>query len=180
MKPALQRALFVLVAAAALAGGVWVGQYKNAPQPAAAPAPNAAQKLASLTLPDLEGKAQSFGQWQGKKWVVNFWATWCTPCREEMPMLAELARQHEGAVQFLGIGIDTPEEMAKFARETPVPYPLLVGGNDIIELTAQLGNTAMALPFTVVLDERGTVIGQRMGRISEAQLQALLGPHTAH
>ena len=174
MKPPLQRVLFVVVAVAALAGGVWVGQHNNAPQSAAAATPDAGQKLASLTLPDLEGKAQSLAQWQGKKWVVNFWATWCTPCREEMPMLAKLARQHEGAVQFLGIGIDTPEDMAKFARETPVPYPLLVGGNDIIELTAQLGNKATALPFTVVLDERGTVTGQHMGRISEAQLQEML------
>lgn len=174
MKPLLQRALFILVAAAALVGGVWVGQHKNAPQSAAASTPDAAQKLASLTLPDLEGKAQSLGQWQGKKWVVNFWATWCTPCREEMPMLGKLAKEHKGKVQFIGIGIDTPEDMAKFARETPVPYPLLVGGNDIIELTAQLGNKAMALPFTVVLDERGTVTGQHMGRISEEQLQEML------
>ncbi len=171
MSTTLQRTLFIVVALAALAGGVLVGQHKNTPSP---PAANATQQLAALTLPDLEGKPQPLAQWRGKKWVVNFWATWCTPCREEMPMLASLAKQYGSEVQFIGIGIDEAAEMAKFARETPVPYPLLVGGNDIIELTSKLGNQAMALPFTVVLDESGKVLGQHMGKVSEEQIKGML------
>jgi len=171
MKPLVQNALLVAVALTALAAGALFKQHQNTPQAAAADGPT---RLQNLTLPDLEGTQQPLNQWRGKKWVVNFWATWCTPCREEMPMLGQLARAHEGQVQFIGIGIDTPEAMKKFIQETPVPYPLLTGGNEAIELSAALGNSAMALPFTVVLDEHGKLIGQHMGKVTEAQIEAML------
>lgn len=177
MKPMVQRALIGALALAALAAGVWVGQGKNLPPivaKATAVAPAAHEKLAALTLPDLAGTPQAMSQWRGKIWVVNFWATWCTPCREEMPMLAAASQRHEGRVQFLGIGIDSPEKMQAFLRETPVPYPLLVGGNEVIELTAELGNSAMALPYTLVLDANGMVRGQHLGKITEVQLEGLL------
>ncbi|MEY3202334.1 MAG: hypothetical protein RIR70_1884 [Pseudomonadota bacterium] len=166
-------ASLILVALIALGAGIALRHFERTPT---APTADAATKLAQLTLPDLDGKPSPLQQWRGKKWVVNFWATWCAPCREEMPMLAALSKAHEGKVQFLGIGIDSPEEMKKFIQETPVPYPLLVGGNEVITLSAELGNKAMALPFTVVLDEKGAVIWQHLGKVAEAELARVIGP----
>jgi thiol-disulfide isomerase/thioredoxin len=143
--------------------------------PAKAPAKaDAAAQLATRVLPDLEGKPQAISQWRGKIWVVNFWATWCTPCREEMPMLAKLSEAHRERVQFIGIGIDSAESMRKFAKDMPMPYPLLVGDNDMIEISARLGNDSMALPFTVVIDARGQIRGKRLGKITEAELLGLI------
>ena len=179
MNPKLQHAILALIAIAALSAGVLLGQSQRGATPASTPAStplaDPVTQLTTLTLPDLNGKPQDFAQWKGKRWVVNFWATWCTPCREEMPMLAALATQNPDTVQVIGIGIDTPEAMRDFVKQTPVPYPLLVGGNDVIALTARLGNKAMALPYTVVLDASGTVRGQHLGKVTAAQLNILLG-----
>ena len=151
-------ATLAVVMLAALAAGVWVSQSQVPPA--------AVTRLQALTLDALAGQPQPLSQWRGKVWVVNFWATWCAPCREEMPMLATLARKHEGSVQFLGIGLDAPEALRAFAREVSVPYPLLASHGGVLDLTAALGNQAMALPFTVVLDAHGYVVARHMGKVS--------------
>ena len=167
--------VYFLVALLALAGGVMMGQRK-----AALPAPagvdlDAPKKLEALALLDLEGRTQHLSQWNGKIRVVNFWATWCTPCREEMPMLAQLARELEGKVQFIGIGIDEAHDMREFIKKTPVSYPLLVGGAEVIPLTSELGNKSTALPFTVVIDASGRLRAYRGGKVTEEQVREMVG-----
>ncbi|HTH93859.1 MAG TPA: TlpA disulfide reductase family protein [Rhodocyclaceae bacterium] len=165
-------AVIVLIAAAAL--GFHFRQTGTAPQ--AIPA-DAAQKLLSQSFATLDGKATSLTQWQGKVLVVNFWATWCPPCREEMPEFSQI--QSESAakgVQFVGIAIDTPDNVLKFKQVTQVSYPLIIGSYDTLKLTGELGNNAMALPFTVILDRSGKIIHTKLGRLSRPELEQWLAP----
>jgi thiol-disulfide isomerase/thioredoxin len=115
------------------------------------PTANAAARLLSLTLPDLEGKPQALSQWKGKVLVVNFWATWCPPCKEEMPEFSRLNKEFSpNGVQFVGISIDTAEKVLAFSKETPVSYPLLISNLDSLDLASDLGNRAKGLPFTII------------------------------
>ena len=100
-------------------------------------------ELRRLVLPDPEGKPQAFAQWQGKILVVNFWATWCDPCREEVPALVRI-QQNQGSkgVQIVGIGIDSADKIREFAAKFSINYPLAVAGLNGVDISRKLGNTA--------------------------------------
>ena len=134
-------------------------------------------ELQQLTLPDAAGAPQNFGQWKGKVLVLNFWATWCEPCREEIPALIR-TQQKFGAngVQIVGIGIDSAAKIRDFSKEYLINYPLTVGGLDQIDLSRRLGNKIGGLPYTLVIDRAGRVVKTKLGGISEAELEALLRP----
>ena len=130
----------------------------------------AVEKLLQLRLPDSAGKMLEFAQWRGKPMVVNFWATWCPPCREEMPLLDHNARVTPG-VQFVGISVDDREHVAAFRDKNPTSYPLPITGMEISTLGAELGNKAMALPFTVFIRADGTLQSVKLGALKEVELQ---------
>jgi thiol-disulfide isomerase/thioredoxin len=136
---------------------------------------NDAQALLGVSLPDAKGREQSIGQWKGKVLVVNFWATWCVPCREEMPEFVR-AQQEFGArgLQFVGIAIDDAAKVDAFAAELGLNYPALIGGYGAMELSRSLGNRLGALPFTVIIDRAGRVSHTQLGPIKEAQLRAIV------
>ena len=128
-----------------------------------------------LALADLNGKTQSFGQWRGKVLIVNYWATWCHPCREEMPGFSRLQDKYrDKGVQFVGISIDTVDKIIEFQKTTPVTYPLLIGDISIMENSAKLGNVRQALPFTAVFDREGSLSATKLGRLSEPELERQL------
>ena len=129
-----------------------------------------------LVLPDAQGKEQAIAQWRGKVLVVNFWATWCAPCREEMPeFVAAQARDGAKGVQFVGIAVDDPEKVRAFVREIGLNYPALIGGYGAIELSKTLGNDLAALPFTIILDRQGRVAHTQLGPLKSAKLDDVLG-----
>jgi thiol-disulfide isomerase/thioredoxin len=134
-----------------------------------------AGSIYKLTLTDLKAQPQSLDQWRGKVLVVNYWATWCHPCREEMPGFSRLQDKYrDKGVQFVGISIDDAVKISEFQKETPVNYPLLIGDMTIMKSSAELGNQRQALPFTAVFDRQGALLAAKLGRYAEADLDRLL------
>lgn len=133
--------------------------------------------LLALSLPDEHGAQQSLNQWRGKVLVVNFWATWCVPCREEMPEFVRFQNEFGGkGLQFVGIAVDQRDKVQQFTREIGLNYPALIGGLDAMELSRTLGNRLMALPFTVVLARNGSVAHTQLGPMKRDRLQQVIGP----
>ena len=131
--------------------------------------------LLDVVLPDPEGHDQAMAQWRGKILVVNFWATWCAPCREEMPQFvaAQAARGAKG-VQFVGIAVDQAAKVVEFSKQIGLNYPVLVGGFGAIELSRSLGNSLSALPFTVIVDRHGRVVQRHLGPLIQPELDRVL------
>jgi thiol-disulfide isomerase/thioredoxin len=134
---------------------------------------SAASNLYAQSLKDLSGKPQALSQWKGKPLLVNFWASWCGPCVQEMPELSELAAK-DGGKRFnvIGIGIDSPANLNEFVRKTKVSYPLYVGGMSGTDLSRELGNANGGLPFTVLIGADGQVRKTYLGRLKFDQLRA--------
>lgn len=128
-----------------------------------------------LVLTDLKGQPQGLGQWRGKVLIVNYWATWCHPCREEMPGFSRLQDKYrDNGVQFVGISIDNADKIVEFQKLTPVSYPLLIGDLATMENSAALGNARQALPFTAVFDRQGRLFSTKLGRVAETELERQL------
>jgi thiol-disulfide isomerase/thioredoxin len=173
MRRAVRTAAVAAVAAVALAAGVYFALERAA----TAVDPAAVLALTRTALPDLAGTETSLGQWRGKVLVVNFWASWCPPCREEIPGLVRIQRRFAAnGVQLVGIAIDSAAKSRQAAAELGINYPVLVAGFEAVDLTRKLGNPIGALPYTLVLDRKGTVIRTHLGILSEADLERILGP----
>jgi thiol-disulfide isomerase/thioredoxin len=133
---------------------------------------NPLSRLMARRNDDLQGRPLKLQQWSGKVLVVNFWATWCPPCREEMPAFSRIQKKFAGnGVQFVGIGVDDADKIQQFQKEFPVDYPLAVAGLDIMDLTAELGNNTQALPFTLFIDRTGKLRLAKIGRMSEPEVE---------
>ncbi|MEO8101412.1 MAG: TlpA disulfide reductase family protein [Betaproteobacteria bacterium] len=128
---------------------------------------------------DIEGKSQELGQWQHQLLIINFWATWCAPCKAEMPMLAKLQEAHGmHGVQIVGIAVDSRENVDKFAKQTPMGYPLLPDETGAIEFSKRLGNRLGLLPYTVVIAPGGNVIFSHVGIVTELMMIDLIIKNT--
>ncbi len=164
-------ALLALLAGASL----WLANEPPPRMPSASPASVDPAALYAATFRDRAGETQPLGRFQGKVLVLNFWATWCAPCREEMPTFARLrSRWAARNVEFVGLANEEPAKVERFARELGITYPLLTGGAEVDELARRLGDTQGLLPFTVVLGPGGTVLVQKVGAYSEAALEGEL------
>ncbi|MBL8414652.1 MAG: TlpA family protein disulfide reductase [Propionivibrio sp.] len=165
----------------ALTAGVYIGmgaRIERTPEPSVSS--EAIARLFTTHLNDSEGKQQTLKQWQGNTLVINFWATWCPPCREEMPSFSRLQTKFAAnGVQFVGIALDTAENVINFSKQYPSVYPLLIADSEGVELTRLLGNSRLALPYTVVLAANNEVRLARLGRVSEQELDILLQKVTA-
>ena len=138
------------------------------------------QALFAAQLIDAEGKSQALKQWQGKTIVLNFWATWCTPCREEMPELSELNTEFKQRnVVVIGIAVDELSVIKAFAHDTKkdaikVSYPLLAAEVEGMDLASSLGNDKGVLPYTVIIKPDGTVLKTYFGRVTKPLLTKAL------
>ena len=126
------------------------------------------EAVLKASLPDLDGKTQSISQWQGKVLVVNFWASWCPPCRAEMPGFVDLQKKYAGrGLVFVGIALDSPDKAGAFARSIGVNYPVLVDqDSSVLNLSA--------LPYTVVFDRKGGLAATHAGAWPEAELGEII------
>lgn len=167
----LRYGLYSFIALTAFGAGVWVKSFRNLPEVSAADA------VYSITLPDLENKPQQLSQWRGKVLVVNFWATWCAPCVEEIPMFIKVQDKYRGkGLQFVGISLDKEDKTSDFGRKFGINYPSLIGTLDTIEISRQVGNTRRVLPYTVILDRKGQVAATELGGLTEEKLEVIINP----
>lgn len=144
-----------------------INHYGNPPAPT-----SAADILFAQSLPDVTGKTQTLQQWKGKILLVNFWATWCPPCIEEMPELTALQTELAGKnVQIIGIGVDSSDNIHQFASKYKITYPLYIAGMGSVELSRQLGNQAGGLPYTLLISPDGQVRKTFLGRLNIAKLR---------
>lgn len=169
----MPRAGVLLLAAAILAAVAGFFAYRaTLPDRSGA---EAVGELFRLRFPDVSGKDQSLAQWRDNILIINFWATWCEPCRKEIPVLQQVQEKHAAnRVQIVGISVDSVDKVRQFAIEYRIGYPLVIGTMEAIDLTRRLGNKAAGLPFTVVLDRTGRVVKTHLGGISEPELESAI------
>ncbi|MCU7837305.1 MAG: TlpA family protein disulfide reductase [gamma proteobacterium symbiont of Taylorina sp.] len=134
-------------------------------------------KQLNFTLPDLNGRPQQFSQWNGKVVLLNFWATWCPPCRREIPDFIEVYEQYKDKdFMIVGVGIDDENEIAEFVKELAVNYPILVGGRAAMQVSRQYGNHSGALPYSIIVDKQGNIRFRAGGLISKDKLLNQINP----
>lgn len=172
MADSRRMALVVIAAVAAGAAGVAAHRLFRSDSAVSDARP---KNLRQLSLPDLAGKPQSLTQWSDKVLLVNFWATWCEPCREEIPVLVKMQSAFSGkGLQIVGISVDSIDKVIDFSLKFKINYPLLIAGYEVIELLRDLGNKAGSLPYTVILGRNGSVLDTHLGGLTEPELEKLL------
>ena len=162
--------VFVTIAILSAVFGAYVSLKK---QPSVKSDSPAVESLMKANLPDTLGQTRALLEWRGKILLVNFWATWCPPCVEEMPELVDLQNSSEFKnLQIVGIGVDSPSNIQQFTKKLQISYPILVAGMEGTEIARALGNQAGGLFFTVLIDAEGRVRQTYLGRLKMNQVKA--------
>jgi thiol-disulfide isomerase/thioredoxin len=175
----MRRLVVILVSISVLLAGFYLSaEYYS--RPLATSRPPMASDLVGSFRPDFKldsnkGVLVSAADFSGKPLLINFWATWCAPCREEMPMLMDLQREYGSAgLQVVGIALDDAQSASDFAATYGISYPILVGDVDVYETSAAYGNTEGVLPYSVLVDSNGVVRWQYAGKVQHQQIAGLL------
>ena len=180
MKPAMLAAVIIGAAAAGAAGYLFFEQRPPATEPLP-PAMQTAPKTLAATLPtfqlaDRDGKMRSLQDWTGKSLIVNFWATWCAPCRREIPLLEKIQVEYgpEG-FQVIGIAADYRDKVIAYADEIGLKYPLLIGEQEALDAATAFGIEAVGFPFTIFADRQGRIVAAHVGELTEPEARVILG-----
>jgi len=171
-----------IVVAAAAGAGLYFYREAAAPSaPVAAQDPatesqlHLVETLPQFTLADRDGQPRSLQDWPGKALVVNFWATWCAPCRREIPLLQQLQRDHgDEGFQVIGIAVDFRDKVLAYAADMKIDYPLLIGEQDALDAAAAFGVPTVGFPFTVFSDRQGRVITTHFGELTAPEADLIL------
>ena len=172
----MQRIMLIFgVALLALMAGALFYAARIPVQVEAPPPPQPAQLDVALrpafSLPDLEGTPREFAEWDGKHRLLNFWATWCAPCRREIPLLKAFQDQHGAdGFQVLGIAVDFPEQVTSYAAETEFNYPILIGQQEAMAVAESSGIEFIGMPFTMFVAKDGEYIGAYIGELHQSHL----------
>ena len=128
-----------------------------------------------FALRDLAGKTHSLADYRGKLVLLNFWATWCPPCREEIPLFIDLQKRYQKqGLQVVGISIDNPEAVARYWQEMRINYPLLLADETTYALMAAYGNRSGGLPYSVLIGADGQIAGTKLGAYRQQELETLV------
>lgn len=181
MRRKIQIVRWTLIVVACLTAGLYFGRNLSLsiddsgrliPQPDLT---NAATVLPDFVLSDLNGVPRPISDWSGQPILINFWATWCAPCRREMPLLQKLHEEFgNDGLQVIGIAIDRAPDVSAFTLETGITYPILVGQEDAIEVTDGFGLDFLGLPFTVLVDQDGQILKIQLGELHADDLKLIV------
>lgn len=170
----------VVVSAAAAGAAFFIYQQRSRPvepPPLATQAPVArlVETIPPFELADRAGEMRTLADWRGKALIVNFWATWCAPCRREIPLLVKLQQDHgpEG-FQVIGIAVDFRDKVLAYADEMKIDYPILIGEQDALDAAAAFGVEVIGFPFTIFTDRQGRIVAAHMGELTEPEARIIL------
>jgi len=174
--------IFGVALLALMAGALFFSAGMRAPAPNdSVPAPAVAPKTLEVvshpqfSLPDVDGATREFSEWQGRNRLINFWATWCAPCRREIPLLKTFQDQQAGnGFQVIGIAVDFPEEVAAYADKAEFNYPVLVGQQEAMTVAESSGIEFIGMPFTMFVASDGEYIGAYIGEMHQEHLDHLV------
>ena len=178
--------IFATALVALLAGALFYAARfpVNAPQ-AETPAPATAPKVLEVvthpefTLPDIGGLDRNFSEWQGKNRLLNFWATWCAPCRREIPLLKDFQDEQGGnGFQVIGIAVDFPEQVAAYDETAQFNYPVLVGEQDAMSVAESSGIEFIGMPFTMFVASDGEYLSAYIGELHQEHLDEVVNVMT--
>jgi len=132
-----------------------------------------------FSLPDLAGKMHNMSEWDGKVTVINFWATWCPPCKRELPAFIELQNLYGAqGLQFVGVAIDNKEQVIAYTDNVGLTYPTLLGEDEAVKVSRAFGNRLDALPYTVIINRKGDIAlvqrGELTREVAEQTIKSLL------
>ena len=137
---------------------------------------NKPKYIVQFSLQDLDGKTRNIREWSDRRVLINFWATWCVPCRREMPMLQNLYLNKDTYnIEIIGIAVDENESVKDFIYEYGIEFPILIGQSDAYEIMQQLGNTATTLPYTLVVEPDGLITWFKNTELKAEDLPDILG-----
>jgi thiol-disulfide isomerase/thioredoxin len=177
MSSTFKNLMLLISAVMALMGGYWLAQTLRSEPEVATTLTYGGGAMINFTLPELDGKKHSLNEWHGQVIVLNFWATWCPPCREEIPLLVNLQKKRGAdGLQVIGVAIDNKTAVMLFRRSHDMNYPTLMGDDDTLQLMARYGNSSGSLPFTVIIDRSGAVAVRKLGAFNQTELESLVEP----
>jgi thiol-disulfide isomerase/thioredoxin len=128
-----------------------------------------------ISLADRDGRMRALSEWSGKPAIINFWATWCAPCRREIPMLNTLARNPAySEFALIGVAIDFREDVLRYMNATPIDYTVLIGEQDGLDAARAFGMESIGLPFTVFTDRRDRIVTIHVGELHRTQADVIL------
>ncbi|MGB5486277.1 MAG: TlpA disulfide reductase family protein [Lysobacterales bacterium] len=175
----MRQLIITLVAITAMLAGFYLSA-RHFSEPIAAPQTAPGGTLLGSIRPDFQlasntGEFVSPADFSGKTILINFWATWCAPCRQEMPMLMDLQRQYGSrGLQVIGIALDDVQSVMSFVDTYGISYPILVGSEDVFTTSAAYGNEEGVLPYSVLVDKTGVVRWHYAGIIQHGEISNLL------
>ncbi len=133
------------------------------------------EKRPEFSLRDRDGRVRSITEWDGKSLVINFWATWCAPCRREIPMLNALhVSRAPQNVEVIGVAVDFRERVLEYVRDVAIDYPLLIGEQDGLDALASFGINSAGFPLTVFTDDEGRIVTAHLGELHAAEADMIL------
>ena len=131
--------------------------------------------MSEFSLENINGEMISIEEFRGKKTLINFWATWCRPCRKEMPMLNGIyLSENPSEFSVVGIAIDKPEKVAQFVAELGIDFPIMIGQSNAYGIMKELGNEALTLPYTILIDDTDEVIWSKNTELKHSDMDEVL------